>query len=378
MHNWGKHDPPTQIQTRSYKHNINHNNANTQTQQHKNRPNIVFTRELSEQIQEFPISKQRITIQHQIHHTHEQETIKPHHRNLFIPQTAIHPFLNNTTHNKTHRRSRRVFDKNLSQNNNSITTGPQDIFIEHYDYEINEISNVKYYELNKISTCNFKPMDLEMEKTVVQPLLRAKAIEIEAFAIEGTIRESVQRCSQHIDYIRASRQSYFFSDAQRTKVLDLDEVRNELARIQILKNTKYQPKNYNISFNFMNNPSLQNRLEKEQVEIRFPYNTPLTPPYGRLVYDHSGESWVPIASSNKQSNGGRKVQSRLPIIDWTLALSILSLTLNLETNEISLDGTKLPSNVEKTYCHPTAFTKAAIVWEPKVRCQIFEMIRFDA
>ena len=138
-------------------------------------------------------------------------------------------------------------------------------------------------------------------------------------------------------------------------MLDPDEVRNELAGIKILKNINYQPKNYNVSFNFMNNPSLQNRLEKAQGEIRFTYNTPLTPPYGRLVYDHSDESWVPIANTNKQSNckGGRRVQSRLDLLDWTLALSIISLTLNLEVNEISLDGTKLQCNVEKGYCHPT-------------------------
>ena len=193
LQNWCKHDPPTQIQAPSY---INHHKDNTQIQQHKN---IPFTRELSKQKQEFPISKQRITIQHQIHHTHDQEITKPHQRNLYIPQAAIHPLINNITHNQTHRRSRREIDKKLPKNNNTITTGaptgPQDIFIEHYDCEINEISNVKYYELNKISTCKLKPMDLEMETTGVQLLSRAKAIVIKAFAVEGTIKESVDWCS---------------------------------------------------------------------------------------------------------------------------------------------------------------------------------------
>ena len=105
-----------------------------------------------------------------------------------------------------------------------------------------------------------------MEKTGVELLSRAKAIEIKAFAVEGTIKETVHWCSQHTDYIRASRQNYYYSDAQRTKILDQDEVRNELARINILKNTKYQPKNYNISFNYINNSSLQNRIKKEHKE----------------------------------------------------------------------------------------------------------------
>ena len=223
-------------------------------------------------------------------------------------------------------------------------------------------------------------MDLEMEKTGIQLLSRGKAIEMEAFAGEGTIKKTVYLCSQHTDYIRVSRQNYYYSDAQRTKILDPNEVRNELARINILKNTKYQPKNYNISFNYMNNPSLQNRIEKAQGEIRLSYITPLTQQYGRLVYDYTDESWILTASKNRQSNckGGGKVQSRLDFLDWTLSLSEVSLTLNLETNEISLDGTKLPCNVEKGYCHPTALTKSTIVWEPELHCQIFEMLRFDA
>ena len=34
-------------------------------------------------------------------------------------------------------------------------------------------------------------MDLEMEKTGIQLLSRAKAIEVNAFAVEGTIKETV-------------------------------------------------------------------------------------------------------------------------------------------------------------------------------------------
>ena len=85
-----------------------------------------------------------------------------------IRQSAIKPFLNESLHNKTHRRSRRIIDKNLQTDINNLTTGPttgpNDIFVVHYDCEINEISNVKYYELNKISTCKFKPMDLRWRK----------------------------------------------------------------------------------------------------------------------------------------------------------------------------------------------------------------------
>ena len=132
------------------------------------------------------------------------------------------------------------------QNINGSAIGPQDIFIEPYDCDAEEITNVKYYELNKISTCKFKPLDLDMTKTEVQLLSKAQAVEIKAYAVAGTIKEQVEWCSQHTHYIRANRPSYYVSDAQRTKILDPDEVRKELARLKLLKNTKYKPTRYNI------------------------------------------------------------------------------------------------------------------------------------
>ena len=167
-----------------------------------------------------------------------------------------------------------------SQNANGSATGPQDIFIEHYDCDVNKINNVKYYELNKINACKFKPLDLEMTRTEVKLLSKARAVEIKPFAVTGTIRERVEWCSQHTDYIRANRPSYYYSDARRIKILDTDEVRNELARINFIKKTRYKPTNCNISFNYLDNPQLQKRLEEGQGRIQFDISTPMVPPYG--------------------------------------------------------------------------------------------------
>ena len=155
------------------------------------------------------------------------------------------------------------------QNINGSAIGPQDIFIEHYDCDAEENTNVKYYELNKISTCKFKPLDLDMTKTEVQLLSKTQAVEIKAYAVAGTIKERVEWCSQHTNYIRANRPSYYVSDAQRTKILDPDEVRNELARLNLLKNTEYKPTRYNISFNYIANPPLQKELKTSKAEYNF-------------------------------------------------------------------------------------------------------------
>ena len=127
--------------------------------------------------------------------------------------------------NKRQKRQTKIdFVELKGQNINGSATGPQDIFIEHYDCDAEEITIVKYYESNKISTCKFKPLDLDMIKTGVQLLSKAQAVEIKAYAVAGTIKERVEWWSQQTDYIRANRPSYYVSDAQRTKILDADEV----------------------------------------------------------------------------------------------------------------------------------------------------------
>ena len=114
-----------------------------------------------------------------------------------------------------------------------------------------------------------------MTKTEVQLLSKAQTVKVKAYAVAGTIEER--------NYIRANRPSYYVSDAQRTIILDADEVRNELDRINLLKNTRYKPTRYNISLNYIANSPLQKKLEDMQGRIQFDLDTHMVPPYGRIV-----------------------------------------------------------------------------------------------
>ena len=126
--------------------------------------------------------------------------------------------------NKRQKRQTKIdFVELTGQHINGSATGPQDIFIEHYDCNAEELTNGKYYELNKIITCKSKPLDLDMTKIEVQLLSKAQPVERKAYAVTGTIKERVELCSEHTDYIRANRPSYYASDARRTKILDADE-----------------------------------------------------------------------------------------------------------------------------------------------------------
>ena len=106
----------------------------------------------------------------------------------------------------------------------------------------------------------------------------------------------------------------------------------------------------------------------------------MVPPPGRIVYDYTNPMWTPNAVQKPQSNclKGPRKQTRKDILDWTLEIKEMSLILNLDTEEISLMGMKLPCDLQKGECQSTTVTKAAIVWEPQTHCQLFELIRFDA
>ena len=121
-------------------------------------------------------------------------------------------------------------------------------------------------------------------------------------------------------------------------------------------------------------------MEHSQGRLQFDKDTPLVPPYGRLVYDYTNPMWVPSAIQNLQSNclKGPRKQNRIDMLNLTLEIKEVSLILNLDTNEISLMGIKLPCDLQKGEFRPTPFTKATIVWESQQHCQLFELIRFDA
>ena len=107
LHNWGKPRPPTQIDTplinrdTEIANNI-HQLQNSQQEIHSQPPKNL----------EFPISKQKITGIHQVQTSLNGAITTPYCRNHNIPQSAIKIFTNGTNHNKVHKRSRRIIDKN--------------------------------------------------------------------------------------------------------------------------------------------------------------------------------------------------------------------------------------------------------------------------
>ena len=132
FHRWGKPKPPTQIDTPFISRNMEIENNIQQLEEAQLEIHPQIPKNL-----EFPISKQKITGIHQVQTSLNGALIEPYSSDHNIPQSAITIFTNETNHNKVHKRSRRIIDKNLNPSDNTISTGPptgpQDIFVEHYD-----------------------------------------------------------------------------------------------------------------------------------------------------------------------------------------------------------------------------------------------------
>ena len=45
-----------------------------------------------------------------------------------------------------------------------------------------------------------------------------------------------------------------------------------------------------------------------QGRIKFEFDTPMVPPYGRIVYDNTNPMWIPNAIKNAQSNQENKTE----------------------------------------------------------------------
>ena len=73
---------------------------------------------------EFPISKQKKTVIHQVQTSLNGAIREPYRRNHNIPKSAKTIVTNETNHNKIQKRSLRIIDKNLKPSNNTITAGP--------------------------------------------------------------------------------------------------------------------------------------------------------------------------------------------------------------------------------------------------------------
>ena len=119
-------------------------------------------------------------------------------------------------------------------------------------------------------------------------------------------------------------------------------------------------------------------MHRERIQLQ--KETPMSPQCGRLTYNYNDPLWITSASLNPPSNrpGGRRHQNQTELLDWTIEIREVSILLNLETEEISIDGIKLTCDVGKRECQNTALAKATKVLKPHVHCQVFDLIRSDA
>ena len=81
-------------------------------------------------------------------------------------------------------------------NRNIFTTksGVQDIFVTHYNCSPQHITHMKYYKINKIGECKFKPAHFHILPALVSIFSQIQTFQVRAYAIYAKLSNIESFC----------------------------------------------------------------------------------------------------------------------------------------------------------------------------------------
>ena len=73
-------------------------------------------------------------------------------------------------------------------------TGIQDLAVTHYDCSPQRITNMQYYNLNKIGECKIKPADFKIIPAQVQIFSQIRTLQVLAYTIHAKLSDKENFC----------------------------------------------------------------------------------------------------------------------------------------------------------------------------------------
>ena len=125
------------------------------------------------------------------------------------------------------------------QNTNpSPRTGPQDLFVTHYDCEENEQKTLHKYAINQVSQCETESQAIETTNVIATLYSKVRATAVVGYKVTATFSEKKVHCSQVSNGIknRLDHESFYQSNIERLLHLNPDDCKNELLRLNITRN----------------------------------------------------------------------------------------------------------------------------------------------
>ena len=189
------------------------------------------------------------------------------------------------------------------QNTNpSPRKGPQVLLVTHYDCEENEQKTLHKYAINQVSQCETEPQAIETTNVLATLYSKARATTVTGYKFTAIFSENKVHCSQVFNGNKnqLDHESFYQINLERLLLLNPDDCKNELLRLNITRNKNTDRKLVN--FQVFANSVHQAELERYQGHIKLDEKHPYNGAHGRLIYDIHDKHWIPQIGINNPSN----------------------------------------------------------------------------
>ena len=183
--------------------------------------------------------------------------------------------------------------------NSSPRTGPQDLLVTYYDCEENEQKTLHKYAINQISQCETEPPAIETTIVIATLYSKARATTVAGYKFTATFFEKKVHCSQVLKN-RLDHESFYRSNIERLLLLNPDDCKNELLRLNITRNKNTDKKL--VYFQVFVDSVDQAELERYQGHIKLDKKYPYNGAHGKLTYDIYDKHWIPLIGKINPSN----------------------------------------------------------------------------
>ena len=256
------------------------------------------------------------------------------------------------------------------------------MLVTHYDCEENEQKPLHKYAINQVTQCESEPQAIETTNIVATLYSKTRATKLTGCKFTATFSEKKVHCSQvsNGNKNRLDHESFYQSNIERLLLLNPENCKNELLRLNLIKIKKSNRKivNFQVFADSVHQAELEGYQGHNKLDEKYPYNGA----HGRLTYDIHDKHWIPHIGINNPSNCKADTKNKgyqeIMFFDWKIQLEKSQLTRDLKDNTIIYQGIRLSSKNDQSYCDPITRTQATIVWFPEDTCTTFQVAKIYA
>ena len=136
-------------------------------------------------------------------------------------------------------------------------TGIQDLVVSHFNCSPKHITNMQYYELNKVGECKIKPADFKILPAQVQIFLQIRTLQVRTYAKHAKLNDKESFCHKIAIKrgFRFDHDNWYVNNMERSFFPREIEARRELPRVALI--IKHHYCSQMIQFDALDDPRWQ-------------------------------------------------------------------------------------------------------------------------